>query len=121
MPRSFDGAHRRLHRGGRLQAVAAAHPIVVASTLVAGAAQELIDLGLDGRLHHQPHRQPGDVLEGRGQVTVRREQRVDLGADALDGRYSFRHACRSLFVSRQLFEGTYAGRHLHQRRDATAG
>jgi hypothetical protein len=61
--------------------VAAARPRLVVSALIASTAQELIDLGFDRGLHHQPHGQPGDVLERRGQVVIRREQRVDLGAD----------------------------------------
>ena len=47
------------------------------------------------------------------------DQLVDLSADALAGRYSCSHGCRSFRWSCQLFEGTYARRHLHQRMDAT--
>jgi hypothetical protein len=31
--------------------------------LVADPTQKLINLGLDGDLHHQAHAEPGDVLE----------------------------------------------------------
>jgi hypothetical protein len=59
----LDRAHRRLHHRRGLVPVAAARPVIVASPLVAGPAQKLVDLDLDRGLHHQPHGQPGHVLK----------------------------------------------------------
>src|SRR6266545_3422120 len=89
--------------------------------LVAVAAQELGDLRLQGRLHDQPHRQPGHLLEMVQQAAGRRagDQLGDLVTDALAGRCSWCHGCRSSFVSGQLFEGTYARWLLHRILDAT--
>jgi hypothetical protein len=56
------------------------------ATLVAVAAEELADLGLQGGLHDQPHAQPGDLLQDLARLLVGGEQLVDLGADALDSR-----------------------------------
>lgn len=53
---------------------------------VALPAQELADLGLQGGLHHQPHAQPGDLLQDLAKLLVGGEQLVDLGADALGSR-----------------------------------
>src|SRR5947209_19786161 len=80
--------HRRLHRGRRLPAVPAARPVVVIPTLVPGPAQELLNLRLDRRLHHQPDAQAGDVLQHRRQITIRAEQLVDLRADSVRRGYS---------------------------------
>ncbi len=91
------------------------------TTGVAVAAQELGDLRLQGRLHDQPHRQAGHLLEVIQQAPGRRagDQPGDLVTDALGGRYSWCHGCRSSFVSGQLFEGTYARWLLHRILDAT--
>jgi hypothetical protein len=59
--------------------------VLLGAALVAGPPQELLDLGLQGGLHQQPHGQPGNLLKDRGQVTIGREQLVDLGAGALGG------------------------------------
>jgi hypothetical protein len=59
--------------------------VLLGAALVAGPPQELLDLGLQGGLHQQPHAQAGDLLQDRGQVTIGREQLVDLGAGALGG------------------------------------
>ena len=86
----LDRPHGRLDGGGRLPAVAAAGsvPCVLVVTLVAAAAEELGHQGLDRSLHDQADAQAGDVLEHGRQVTLRREQLVDLGAEALGGGYS---------------------------------
>jgi hypothetical protein len=56
---------------------------------VAFAAEELGDLSLQRGLQDQPGAQPGDVLDDLAEVTVRvSEQGVDLGTDAVGGRYS---------------------------------
>jgi hypothetical protein len=94
--------------------------VPVALTLAAGVAvppQELGDLGLQRGLEHQPHRRSGHLLEVLQQAASlgAGDQLVDLGTDGLAGRYSCGHGCRSSFLSRQLFEGTYARRLLHQR------
>jgi hypothetical protein len=52
---------------------------LLVATLVALPAQERVDLGLQSGLHHQPHADPGDVLQNRREVTVGAEQLVDLG------------------------------------------
>src|SRR4030095_10805871 len=88
-------------------------------TLVPGPTQELLDLGLQRDLEHQPHAQPGDVLKDQGQVMPRSEQLVDLGADALDTRYSSCHGCRSSLALGGSREPTPVA-HLHQGPDATA-
>ncbi len=44
----------------------------------------------------------------------RDEQLINLFTDPLRGQYSFRHGCRSPFVSWYLLMGTYARGHLHQ-------
>jgi len=98
--------------------------VAIPVTLTAGVAvpaQKLGDLGLQGGLQHQPYRQAGHLLEVLGQAAPlgTGDQLVDLGTDALAGRYSCSHGCRSSFVSGQLFEGTYARRLLHHRLDAT--
>ena len=113
-PLQLDRAHRRLHRHRRLVAVAAARPVGAAAALVPGPAQELLDLGLQGGLEHQPHAESGDVLKEQGEVAVGAEQLVDLGADALDRRYSSCHGCRSSLVLGGSREPTPVAR-LHQR------
>ena len=55
---------------------------------VAVPAQELGDLGLQRGLDEQAHPEAGDVLEDLAKLTLGGEQVVDLGADALGGRYS---------------------------------
>jgi hypothetical protein len=71
VPRSralqLDGAHRGLHRRRRLPAVPAARPVVIVAPLVADTTEELVDLGLDGDLHHQAHAEP----DPRGSRTAR--------------------------------------------------
>ena len=118
-PLQLDRAHRRLDRHRRLVTVAAPRSVGVAATLVPGPAQELRDLGLQGGLEHQPHAEPGDLLKDRREVTVGAEQLMDLGADALDRRYSSCHGCRSSFVLGGSREPTPVA-HLHQRPDTTA-
>jgi hypothetical protein len=71
--------------------------IVVASALIALPAQEGVDFGLDGRLHHEPDSEPADLLQDGAELLAGAEQRVDLCADALTGRYSWCHGCRSSF------------------------
>jgi hypothetical protein len=66
--------------------------IGVRAALVAVTAKERGDLGLQRGLEQQPRPEPSDLLEDLTQVTGRvGEQLVDLGADALDRRYSCRH------------------------------
>jgi hypothetical protein len=74
--------------------------------LVAIAAQELGYLGLQCGLHQQLRTQPGHLLKDLGQLTIRGEQLVDLGANTIGRRYSCRHGRRSfhfddLAVSKQ--------------------
>jgi hypothetical protein len=60
--------------------------------LVAVPAQERGDLGLQRRLQQQPRAQAGDLLHDLSQLTGGiGKQLVDLGADALDRRYSCGH------------------------------
>jgi hypothetical protein len=68
-----------------LPAVPAARPVVIVAPLVADTTEELVDLGLDGDLHHQAHAEPGDVLEDRGQLAIRTEQLIDVGTQARRG------------------------------------
>ena len=63
--------------------------------------QELGDLGLEGRLHEQANAQVGHLLQDLAELTVGGEQLVDVGADALDGGYSFRHGCGFPFFACQ--------------------
>jgi hypothetical protein len=90
---------------GRLDgqvAVAVAGTLALAFT-AGGAvpAQELRDLGLQRGLEHQPHRGSGHLFEMLQQAAPlgAGDQLVDLRADALTGRYSCSHGCRSSFVS----------------------
>jgi hypothetical protein len=117
-PLQLDRAHRRLYRHRRLVAVAAARPVGAAATLVPGPAQELLDLGLQGGREHQPHAEPGNLFKDRRKVTVGAEQLVDLGAQALDRRYSSCHGCRSSLVLGGSREPTPVA-HSHQGPDAT--
>src|SRR5215218_8592641 len=64
------------------------------TTLVAVPAKELGHLGLKCGLDDQPHAQPGHILQDPAEVLLGREQLVDLGADALHRRYSWRHGRR---------------------------
>jgi hypothetical protein len=68
-----------VHRGWRLPAVPGSRLTALVAALVADPAQELVDLGLQRGLHHQPHAQPGNVLQDRRQITAGAEQLVDLG------------------------------------------
>jgi hypothetical protein len=52
---------------------------------VAVPAQELGDLGFEGRLHEQANPETGDLFQDVAEVLVRSEQLVDVGADALGG------------------------------------
>jgi hypothetical protein len=81
----LDVAHRGLHRGRWLPAVAATGRAVGVAALVAGSAQERVDLGLQRGLHHQPHADAGDVFQDRGQVTTGGEQLVNFGTQPLGG------------------------------------
>jgi hypothetical protein len=85
-PRHRDRPGRGLDR--RLAvAVATARPGVraVCCSLVAGPAQEQVDLGLHRGLDDQPGAQPGNVLDDLRQVTRPVEQGVDLATDAIGG------------------------------------
>lgn len=53
----------------------------VRDLLVAGPAQERVDLGLHRRLDDQPGTQARDILDDLGQLTRAVEQGVDLGTD----------------------------------------
>jgi hypothetical protein len=75
----LNQAHRGVHPGRWLPAIPAAWLAALVATLVALPAQERVDLGLQSGLHHQPHADPGDVLQNRRVVTVGAEQLVDLG------------------------------------------
>jgi hypothetical protein len=81
----LDRAHRRLDTRRWLPAVAASCGAVHVAALVAGPAEERVDLGLEGGLHHQPHAQPGNVLQDRREVTTGAEQLIDLGAQPVGG------------------------------------
>ena len=81
----LDRAHRRLDTRRWLPAVAASCRAVHVAALVAGPAEERVDLGLEGGLHHQPHAQPGNVLQDRREVTTGAEQLIDLGAQPVGG------------------------------------
>jgi hypothetical protein len=81
----LHAAHRGLHRRRRLPAVTDAGSVLLGAALVAGPPQELLDLGLQGGLQQQPHGQAGNLFKDRGQVTIGREQLVDLGAGARGG------------------------------------
>ncbi|WP_307832763.1 hypothetical protein [Planomonospora sp. ID91781] len=59
--------------------------------LVAGAAEEGVDLGFDGGLDDQAGAQAGDVFEDLDEVAAVGEQGVDFGADGLGGGYSTGH------------------------------
>jgi hypothetical protein len=95
----LDLARRRLHRGGRLLAVARASRVLLVATLMTAASQERIDLGLDRLLHKKADGDAPDLLEDASEVAIAAEQRVDLCANALVGGYSRCYGCRSSFVS----------------------
>jgi hypothetical protein len=76
--------------------------MLIGAALVAGPAQERIDLGLQGGLQQQPHAQAGDVLQDLSKGLVGREQLVDLGTGAFGGQYSSCHGRRSSFVLSQV-------------------
>ena len=84
-PRHRDRPRRRLDRR-RAEPVAASRPPIraPAGTLVAGAAQEHLDLSLHSGLDDQPRPQTRDVLDDLRQLTRPVEQSVDLAADLLD-------------------------------------
>jgi hypothetical protein len=63
--------------------------------------QELSDLGFEGGLHQEAHAEMGHFLEDFTELTLGGEQLVDVGADALDGGYSFRHGCGFPFCACQ--------------------
>jgi hypothetical protein len=73
--------------------------------LVAGTAEELGHLGLHSSLDQQSGAKTGDILQHLDQVPPSSEQAVDLGADAIGGRYSTGHGRGSSFVSLRGFEG----------------
>ena len=95
----LDLARRRLHRGGRLLAVARAGRVLLVATLMTAASQERIDLGLDRLLHKKADGDAPDLLEDASELAIAAEQRVHLCANALAGGYSRCHGCRSSFVS----------------------
>jgi hypothetical protein len=97
-------------------AVADALPL---ATLVAVAAEELADLGLQGGLHDQPHAQPGDLLQDLAKLLVGGEQLVDLGADALDSRQSWGHGRGPPQHEWLALLGAYARLTFHRTWDAT--
>jgi hypothetical protein len=83
--------------GHRLVAVAMAWAGIRVA-LVALPAQERGHFGLQRGLEQQPSPEPSDVLQDVGQLAGRvGEQLIDLGADALDRRYSCRHGRGSPF------------------------
>jgi hypothetical protein len=88
-PRQGDRTGGGLHRG-RAIPVARARPRIrhLATTLVAGPAEELLHLGLYRGLHDQTGAQPGDVFEDLAQLAAGAEQRVDLATDLLCRGYS---------------------------------
>jgi hypothetical protein len=55
-------------------------------TLVAGPAQECLDLGFQRGLDDQPGTEAGDILDHLAQLTLPAEQGVDLGTDLLSRR-----------------------------------
>jgi hypothetical protein len=70
----------------------------VGVALVTLPTQERGDLSFQGGRQEQPGSEPGDLLDHLGQVTGGiGEQLVDLGADALDRRYSCGHGRGSPF------------------------
>ena len=91
------------HRpGGRLDGhlpvpVPRAGPGILAGRgpLVAVAAEELGDLGLQRGLHQQLRAEPGDLLQDLRQMLVLSEQLVDVAADAVGRGYSVWHGRRS--------------------------
>ena len=76
----------RLHGDGG-EAVAGAGPgrLGQSAALVAVASEELGDLGLERRLQQQPGSEAGHLLQGLAEGSLRGEQVVDVGADALGG------------------------------------
>ena len=68
---------------------------------VAVPSQELGDLGLEGTLHQKADAQVGHFFQDLAELTLGVEQLVDVGADALDGGYSFRHGLRVSFPCSQ--------------------
>jgi hypothetical protein len=66
-------------------AVAKARPRVRVA-LVAVAAEEDADLGLQRALQHQADAQPGDLLQDLGKGLLGGEQLIDLGADTVNRR-----------------------------------
>jgi hypothetical protein len=75
--------------------------------LVAGPAEEHLDLGLQRRLDDQPGTEAGDVLDHLRQVTLTVEQGIDLTANAVGGRYSYRQGRSPSFAELVALEGTY--------------
>ena len=69
---------------------------------VALTAQELGNLGLDGGLHEQAHAEAGHLLQYVAELPLGTEQVVYLGADTLDGRYSYGHGCGFLSLLARL-------------------
>ena len=68
-------------------AVALPDPLTVGPR-VPVTAQPGRDLVLEDLLEHQAGRQPHHLLQDLADLTARPEQLVDLGTDALSGRYS---------------------------------
>jgi hypothetical protein len=70
----------------------------VGVALVAVAAQERGGLSLQRGLEQQSGAEPGDLLKDVSEVSGGvGEQLVDLGTDAVNGRYSCRHGRGSPF------------------------
>jgi len=58
-------------------------------TLVAGTAQERVDLGLHRGLDDQPGTRASDILDHLPDLTRAVEQGIDLAPDPLHRRYSY--------------------------------
>ena len=74
---------------------------------------------LDRGLHQQAHTETGHLLQHLPEVTLRPEQVVDLGVDALQKGYSGRHGCGFLSLLARLREEPTPVVDLHRGLDAT--
>ena len=63
--------------------------------LVAGPAQERLDLGFHSGLDDHAGAEAGDILQDLDQVAAPGEQGVDFGAQGMRRRYSCRHGRRA--------------------------
>ena len=101
--RALEG-HRAGGRLHRQVAVAVARPgpgvLGEPAPLVAVAAEELGDLGLEGALQQQAGAEAGHLLQGVAELAFLAglaEEVVDLRAELVGGRYSCGHGCGSSF------------------------